>query len=53
MLLVVAFGLFGIWANAHADISQQLLTTQAFMPELMGNICLGDVMSGISLSPQK
>ena len=51
LLLVVAFGLFGIWANAQTDISQEYFNAQTMMPELTGKVCLSEVLSAVKISP--
>ena len=51
LLLVVAFGLFGIWANAQAITSPELFNVQNMMPELMGNVCLSEVLSNVKIIP--
>jgi len=50
LLLVVAFGLFGIWANAQTEISSVFFNTQTMMPEIMGNVCLGELLGNVKIS---
>jgi len=51
LLLVVAFGLFGIWANAQTGINPEFFNTQSIMPELVGQVCLSEVLGTIKISP--